>query len=141
MFGQNREELRRFYKTSWDKRCAGEPLQPLERLVAEVVAQHPEYHTLLSGSGALQRDFDATDGEVNPWLHMGMHVTLGEQITADRPPGIRGIYHRIMLRLGDAHSTEHAMMDCLGMSLWEAQRANALPDERHYIDCLKKLGG
>jgi hypothetical protein len=31
------------------------------------------------------------------------------------------------------------MMECLGQSLWEAQRENRSPDEAAYLECLKKL--
>lgn len=141
MFGQDREQLRRFYATSWRKHLAGEPLQPLERMVADVVAQHPEYHDMLSGDEPLQRDFSPEDGQTNPWLHMGMHVSLGEQLGADRPTGLRSLYQRIVARYGDAHAAEHAMMDCLGLVLWEAQRANRQPDEQAYLECLKRLSG
>lgn len=139
MFGQDREQLRRFFLSSWEKRTAGQPLQALEQLVAEIVAQHPEYHRHLGDGDKLLRDFTPEQGETNPWLHMGMHVSLGEQLGADRPPGIRDLYRRIAGRIGDTHAAEHAMMECLGRVLWEAQRANRLPDETTYIECLKKL--
>ncbi len=139
MFGQDRDQLRRFYLTSWQKRLAGEPMQPLERLVAEVIGQHPEYHDLLADEAQLQREFSPAEGETNPWLHMGMHITLGEQLGADRPGGIRGVYQRIVRRFGDHHAAEHAMMECLGRVLWEAQRAGDVPDEQAYLDCLERL--
>ena len=137
MFGQDRDQLRLFFKTSWDKRLSGAPLQPLEQLVAQVVEQHPEYHRHM-GPDALQRDFVPQSGDPNPWLHMGMHIALGEQLGADRPAGIRDLYQRVALRVGDPHAAEHAMMDCLGAALSEAQRAG-LPDEQAYLECLRKL--
>jgi len=139
MFGQNREQLRRFFQTTWQKRLDGEPLQPLEQLVAQVIEQHPEYHPHLSDEDQLQRDFTPEQGETNPWLHMGMHISLGEQLGADRPPGIRASYQQIVARFGDAHTAEHAMMDCLGVVLWEAQRAGRTPDDNAYLECLRKL--
>jgi hypothetical protein len=30
-------------------------------------------------------------------------------------------------------------MECLGESLWQAQRDNRLPDEDAYLECLRKL--
>jgi hypothetical protein len=139
MFGQNREELRRFFHTSWQKRLAGQQLQPLEQVVAQVVEQHPEYHACLNDVDQLDRDFTPEQGETNPWLHMGMHITLAEQLATDRPAGVRSRYQRIVGRLGDHHAAEHAMMDCLGVALWEAQRAGTAPDEQAYLACLEKL--
>ena len=139
MFGQDREQLRRFFATSWQKRLDGESLQPLEQLVAQIVEQHPEYHAYLDGEEQLQRDFTPEQGETNPWLHMGMHISLGEQLGADRPGGIRTLYQQISRKFGDTHAAEHAMMECLALILWEAQRGNRQPDEAAYLECLKKL--
>lgn len=139
MFGQDREQIRRFFSTSWNKRLQDAPLQPLEQLVVQVIEQHPEYHAHLGDDDRLQRDFMPEQGETNPWLHMGMHISLGEQLGADRPPGIRSLYQKIAARNGDPHAAEHAMMECLGMALWEAQRANRAPDEKSYLECLKKI--
>ena len=140
MFGQNREELRRFFQASWKKRLDGVSLQPLEHIVAQVIEQHPEYHPHLEDPEQLDRDFTPEQGETNPWLHMGMHITLAEQIGADRPSGIRSHYQAVLQRFGDHHAAEHAMMDCLGVALWEAQRDGTAPDEQRYLACLKKLG-
>ena len=139
MFGQDREQLRRYFQTTWTKRQAGEAMQPLEHMVAQVIDQHPEYHRQLADESQLQRDFSPEQGEINPWLHMGMHIALAEQLGSDRPPGIRERYREIVGRYGDRHAAEHAMMECLGMALWEAQRAGGNPDEKAYLACLAKL--
>ena len=139
MFGQNREELRRFFQTSWEKRRNDQALQPLEHLVAQVIEQHPEYHRHLDGPDQLDRDFSPEQGETNPWLHMGMHITLAEQVGSDRPSGIRASYQKLVTHFGDHHAAEHAMMECLGVALWEAQRGGTAPDEQRYLECLKKL--
>lgn len=139
MFGQDREQLRRYFQTTWTKRQSGETMQPLEHVVAQIIEQHPEYHRQLMDEGQLQRDFIPEQGETNPWLHMGMHIALAEQLGGDRPTGIRAHYQSILARYGDQHAAEHAMMECLGMALWEAQRAGSEPDEKAYLACLTKL--
>ncbi len=139
MFGQNREQLRRFFQSSWQKRLAGQELSALERIVAEVVAQHPEYHAMLDDPEAADRDFPVEGGQTNPFLHMGMHITLAEQLSGDRPAGIRDLYRTLADRTGDTHATEHQMMECLGRILWEAQRSGRMPDENEYLACLKRL--
>lgn len=141
MFGQNREELRRFYSNCWEKQQQGETLSGLEALIAQVIGQHPEYQALITDPEALQRDFTVEDGQTNPFLHMGMHITLAEQLGSDRPAGIRSLHKRITLKTGDAHEAEHKMMDCLGLILWEAQRSGRDPDEQAYLECMRKLAG
>ena len=140
IFGEDRSQLRRFYLEAWRKRRSDEPLEPLEAMVAQVVEQHPEYHHLLTEE-VLDHDFTPESGRSNPFLHMGMHISLAEQVAADRPAGIRELYRRITAACGDPHEAEHRMMECLGTVLWEAQRRNRPPDERAYLECLGKLLG
>lgn len=139
VYGQNRNELREFYVTAWHKRCAGDALEPLEQLVAAVIAQHPEYHAMLEGGEAVDQEYTPERGETNPFLHMGMHLTLQEQYTTDRPAGISAIYRRISASTGDHHEAEHRMMECLGETLWEAQRNGTAPDEQAYLERLQRL--
>ena len=139
MFGQDRQRLRRYYLQAWEKQQSGGTMEPLEKLIASVIGQHPEYHTMLRSDDALDKDFTPDKGQSNPFLHMGMHISLAEQISTDRPAGIRDTYQKIKNRVGDAHAAEHHMMECLGLALWEAQQQNRPPDETAYLDCLKKL--
>lgn len=142
MFAPDRNRMRQVFIDAWRKSQNKEPMEPVEQMVAEVVKQHPEYHKLLKGSeAALIRDYTPEDGETNPFLHMGMHISLQEQIGTDRPPGISSLYRQMALKTGDAHEVEHQMMECLGRSLWEAQRAGGLPDEQAYLECLRVLAG
>ena len=139
IFGNDRQSLRRQYRQAWRKHQAGEPLEPLERLIAGVVAMHPEYHRLLESETALDQDFTPDQGQTNPFLHMGMHIALAEQVGTDRPAGIRGIHQKLTQACGSPHEAEHKMMECLGLVLWEAQRAHRPPDEQAYMECLKRL--
>ncbi len=140
MFGNDREALRRQYVTAWRKQQAGEPLSPLEGMIAEVVAMHPEYHALLEGGeAALGRDFSVEQGESNPFMHLGMHMAIREQLSTDRPAGIRAAIHALLGQMQDAHAVEHRLMECLGQALWEAQRAGRAPDEAAYLRCVQGL--
>ena len=140
MFGQDRNQLRQMYVNAWQKHQAGALLQPLEALIAEVIALHPEYHALLEqGVDALQKDFLPELGESNPFMHMGMHIAIREQLSTDRPAGIVLAHKKLLLRMQDPHAVEHHIMECLGQSLWDAQRNNSAPDESAYLSCVRKL--
>jgi hypothetical protein len=140
MFSPDRNSMRRVYFDTWRKYQNREPLQPLEQLVADVIRQHPEYHRLMiGGDEALDRDFLPEHGETNPFLHMGMHISLQEQVSSDRPRGIHSVYRQLVAQVGDTHEAEHRMMECLGLSLWEAQRTGRVPEENAYMDCLRRL--
>jgi hypothetical protein len=136
---QSRDEVRQMYLAVWHKLQQKMPLEPMEALIADVIEIHPEYHVLLeTGDDIRQQEFTPEQGQTNPFLHMGMHIALREQAAADRPPGVKTIHQKLLTQKGQ-HKAEHDMMECLGESLWSAQRNNQLPDEAAYLDCLKKL--
>lgn len=140
MFGQDRNQLRQMYFDAWRKQQAGDPMQPLESLIAKIIGMHPEYHALLGkGADALDNDFLPELGEANPFMHMGMHIAIREQLTTDRPSGIVAAYQGLLTQIQDSHETEHQMMECLGRVLWEAQRAGSAPDDAQYLACVNKL--
>lgn len=115
-------------------------MQPLEELVLDVIQQHPEYHNYLKDEDSvLTIDFSPEQGMTNPFLHMGMHITIREQVSTDRPPGIQEIYQRGLNKLQSMHELEHRMMECLAEALWKAQQDNTLPDETGYLECLKRI--
>ena len=142
MYGTDRDAMRRVFVDAWRKAKNGDPLQPLERLLAEVIAEHPECQGFLVDADAgIGRDFPPELGETNPFLHLGLHLGIREQIAVDRPAGVLSLYRRILRHAGDAHEAEHRIMECLARSLWEAQRAGRMPDEAGYLDCLRSLAG
>ncbi|MFU8895801.1 MAG: DUF1841 family protein [Gammaproteobacteria bacterium] len=135
----DRDGLRAFYLEAWRKRREGLPAEPLEHQVADVIEQHPEYHAMLAqGDAALDKDWSPEDGESNPFLHMGLHLALREQVATDRPAGIAALHRTLAARLG-VHEAEHRMAECLAEALWRAQRNNALPDEAAYLEQLRRI--
>lgn len=133
--------MRRFYCDVWKARRTHQALDPLQQQVAEVIEQHPEYHALLEQpEHALGREWPPELGETNPFLHLGLHLGLREQIATDRPAGIRALHCRLLDEQGDRHALEHRMMECLAEMLWRAQRDGGMPDEETYLNCLESLG-
>ena len=138
IFGQDRQELRKAYADAWDRAVAGKPLSPLEAQIASVVEEHPEYHGEISGDG-LDRDYTPDGGQTNPYLHMGLHLGLREQVATNRPAGISTVYQELVTRAGDRHAAEHQMIECLAETLWEAQSQSRAPDEQQYLERLRRL--
>lgn len=138
-FIQDRESGRRFFLEVWDKHQKGMPLEPLEELVLGVIIEHPEYHDWLVQADAMLREFTPEQGITNPFLHMGMHIAIREQVSSDRPAGIAVLYRRLLPEFASAHDLEHRIMECLGETLWIAQRDNTLPDENSYVDCIRRI--
>ena len=136
----DRDASRRFFIEVWGKHGQGLPLQPLEKLVLDIIQEHPEYHNLLEEEdAALGQEFTPEQGVTNPFLHMGMHITIREHVSTDRPLGIKNIYDKGLQNIQSKHAFEHSMMECLGEALWKAQRDNTLPDEAQYLECLKRI--
>ena len=136
----SRAELRRTYLAAWRKLSARLPLEPLEAQIAAVIEAHPEYVPLLEqGEAALAAEFTPQSGRENPFLHMGMHLAIRDQVGTNRPHGIASIHARLVRELGSDHAAEHAMMEALGETLWEAQRAGVAPDEKRYLARLRGI--
>ncbi len=138
MFDPSRKEARRFFVDAWRKFRAGEALSPMETLVAEIARRHPEYHEFLDQPERyLDVDFGPEGAEVNPYLHLALHLAIAEQVGIDQPPGIRAHYLRLCAA-GDEHAAQHAVLECLGETLWQAQRLGQPPDAVFYLDCLSR---
>lgn len=140
MFSQDRSTMRQYFFTLWQKFQSGKPLEPLEQIIAAIIQQHPEYHSVLAKPDqALDRDYTPESGQSNPFLHMGMHIAIQEQRSTNRPAGISDIYQQLISQSGNPHASEHQMMECLGEMMWQAQRSGQQPDEQAYLEQLKQL--
>ena len=121
MFYQNRDDTRGMFFKAWAKTLKGEALQPLEQQIVDVI------------------DFAASQGQSNPFLHMGLHIALQEQLSTDQPQGIRDIYQQVLRKSTDRHQCEHRIMECLAQAIWEAQQHQQPPDLTSYLACLRNL--
>ena len=141
MYAPTRSQARQFLFETWRKFRAGEPLTGLEPTALDVILMHPEYHATLADSERhIERDYAPEAGGINPFLHMNLHLAIEEQLSIDQPTGIRGEFRRLCAALGSEHEAKHAILECLGETLWQAQRDAAPPDEAAYMECLRRRG-
>ena len=142
MFAPSRDEARRFFFDTWAKYRRGEPLAGLEQTALHVISLHPEYHALLEEPERhLERDYSPESGEMNPFLHLSLHLAIEEQLSIDQPRGIRACYERLLAKTGSEHDAKHLVLECLGETVWQAQRYGTPPDEKTYLDCLDRQSG
>ncbi len=128
-----REQLRLAYAQAWAKHVARAPMTALEALISEVIERHPEYQRIVADeAAALSFEPDATAAE-NPFLHMGLHLAVREQVSIDRPPGVKELLQELRAQYGDEHRAEHALMEALEEALWQARRSGLTPDEQQYL--------
>jgi hypothetical protein len=140
IFNPTREEVRRFFCDTWKKKTEGHILTPMETLASDWMSQHPEYHASLANpEDAVAQDYTPDRGESNPFLHLSMHLSISEQISIDQPLGIKAIVEKLTKKLGSEHEAQHAMMECLGQVMWEAQREGQPLSPEKYLEALQKL--
>jgi hypothetical protein len=137
---QSRDQLRQVYIDAWRKRRDALPMEPLEMQIADVIELHPEYQAALQKSDSvLDRDYSPEGGQSNPFLHMGLHLAVRDQLGTDRPPGIRAAFQRVAKHFGTPHDAEHQLIECLAETLWEAQQSSRPPDEMKYLQRVRAL--
>ena len=139
MFNPTRDEARSFLFDTWRKRREGSLLSPLEDLAAQLIEKHPEFHDLLADAERYRdKDYIPEHGSTNPFLHLMMHLTIEEQISIGQPHGIRAHFQRLTQKFESEHEAQHAMMECLGEMIWQAQRNKTAPDAAIYLACMEK---
>ncbi len=115
MFNPSRAEARQLFIDAGCKYRNQETLTGMEGVVVTAVFAHPEYHRVLeSPNEFLGKDFPAEFGDVNPFLHLSMHLAIAEQLAIDLPPVIAAAFHRLQTKLASDHEARHKIMDCLG---------------------------
>lgn len=139
-YGNTVQEVRQVYFSAWHKYQKQEPLSALEQQIISVLLAHPEYHSTMDNmSRSQEQNYYPELGETNPFLHMGLHLAVREQIATDRPAGIAEVYKNLVKKHQDPLDVEHIMMDQLAECLWIAQKNRATPDEQLYLKALRDL--
>lgn len=139
-YGDTVQETRQLFFISWEKYQHRKPLSPLEHEIVQVVLVHPEYHKIIENSSKFQEHtyYPELD-ETNPFLHMGLHLAVREQVANDRPAGIHNAYKNLVKKYHDPLIVEHLIMDQLAECLWRSQKNNLPPDEQLYLNTLIAL--
>jgi|SRR5580704_16941131 hypothetical protein len=141
-YGDTVQETRQLFFASWEKYQHQKPLSPLEHGIVQVILAHPEYHRIIENSSKFQEHTYYPElGETNPFLHMGLHLAVREQVATDRPAGIHNAYKNLVTKYHDPLIVEHLIMDQLAECLWLSQKNNLPPDEQLYLNTVTALYG
>ncbi|MCA1937766.1 MAG: DUF1841 family protein [Dechloromonas sp.] len=141
MFNPSRDQVRDFFCSAWTKHLDRMPLVGAEVTAADIAARHPEYHALLSNPEmARNQEWTPDSGQMNPFLHLSLHLAIHEQLSIDQPPGIRAAFERLRTRM-DTHDAEHVLLECLGETIWRAQREGNQMDALAYVDAIQRKAG
>jgi hypothetical protein len=138
MFNPSREQVRLFFCDAWKKHLERLPLVGAEVTAADLAARHPEYHALLTDAkGALEKEWTPEGGQMNPFLHLSLHLAIHEQVSIDQPPGIRAAFESLRARM-EPHDAEHVLLECLAETIWKAQREGTAMDALAYVDAVRR---
>ena len=141
LFDPSRDQVRNFFCESWRKHRERLILEGAEATAADLIAEHPEYHALLENQeAAIEQEFPPEGGQMNPFLHLSLHLAIAEQISIDQPRGIKAAYFALRRKM-EVHDAEHAIMECLGEIIWRSQREKAPMDGEAYLECIRKQAG
>lgn len=141
MFNPTRDQVRQFFCAAWQKYCNNAPLAGAEAPAAEIASRHPEYHALLAAPDAARSlEWTPEGGEMNPFLHLSLHLAIQEQLSIDQPPGIRAAFDTLRRRM-EEHDAEHVLLECLGETIWEAQRSGSPLDAPAYLEAVRRRAG
>jgi Domain of unknown function (DUF1841) len=139
LFTPSQTDVRRFFCGVWRKHLTHRLLEPLEVLALDWCLLHPEYQTqLASEEQAIGLQFKVESGNTNPFLHLSMHLAIAEQLAIDQPVGIRANFNDLAHHLNSQHEAAHRIMECLGETLWRAQREQKPPDSDAYLECIRR---
>ncbi len=146
IFQPTAADVRRFFCSVYAKALASQPLEAIETIANLWIEEHPEHHGELADvDRALARLAAEESGEVakapqdaGAFLHLSMHLTISEQCSIDQPRGIRQAVELLTARLDDLHAAHHAVMECLGQMIDDAQRSGKSPDGNAYIACVQR---
>ena len=139
MFNPSQDDVRRFFCGVQAKARAQAPMDALETLAGQWLAEHPEYEAdLADAEAAVAKVYDGQDGRTNPFLHLSMHLSISEQCSIDQPRGIRQAVELLTARRDSLHDAHHETMEALGQMIWESQRSGRPPDGQAYIDAVQR---
>ncbi|KTC98589.1 DUF1841 family protein [Legionella erythra] len=139
-YGDKVNDTRQMFYSSWHKYRHAQPLLPLEQQIVNVIIDHPEYQAMLDNpSPEHEQAYFPELGQTNPFLHMGLHLAVRDQLATNRPAGIVAVYQQLLKKYQDALAVEHLLLEKLAECLWQAQRTASYPDESQYLLALKSL--
>lgn len=135
LYGDNRQDHRQIFFDVWRKQQNQELLDPLEKKILSVLIQHPEYHFIFDNPEKfIDTEYFPELGETNPYLHLGLHLTVIEQVQTNQPRGITGLYKKCLEVFHETHEAEHCIMNSLAISLHEVMQEHKPFDDKAYFE-------
>ena len=136
MFSQDKKKQREYLADSWQKYIKNRPLEPLEKQLVSIIEIHPEYHDLICN---IETDYFPEQCEVNPFLHINLHLALRDQLSINQPKGIKEAHQKLIKQHKDPHAVEHLMMKYIAEMIYISQKNNTAMDHENYLKRIKSM--
>ena len=101
MFNPSREQVRQFFCDAWRKHRERLPLVGAEvhRPPTSPPATPNTTPCSPTPSAALDKEWTPEGGQMNPFLHLSLHLAIHEQVSIDQPPGIRAAFTALQAKM------------------------------------------
>jgi len=136
VFSQDKKKQREYLADSWQKYIKNRPLELLEKQLVSIIEIHPEYHDLICN---IETDYFPEQGEVNPFLHINLHLALRDQLSINQPKGIKEAHQKLIKQHKDPHAVEHLMMEYIAEMIYISQKNNTAMDHENYLKRIKSM--
>lgn len=103
-----------------------------EALAIRIIEAHPEFHLELKDEEPVIGKTYGAD-ETNPFLHLSLHLTVHEQVSADMPPGMSTLFKRLTVTCHSEHAAEHVLSECINNAIARASKDKAPLDPQQYL--------
>jgi hypothetical protein len=122
---------RKVFYDAWVRHIEGERLSDFDQRLVKVMQCYPEFTQHIASDGV------QCQSTQNPYMVMGAHLEVVEQVAQDRPEGIRLFYQSLALKAGDIQA-QIMMRDILLTVLAQSYQSGDVPDYSEYLQMLKK---
>ena len=124
----------------WEKMKRGEHLEGAEHILGRSMADHPHWYPYFETIGIFNTP-SHYPGEVNPFLHINLHMLVGLQVLQSKPLEAKKFYLARLKKKNEPHEIIHMMIEAFKKHLvWTAiHQGSGDVDLNAYAKTLKTL--
>jgi hypothetical protein len=114
-------------------------LSPEDKKLAEIMLEHEEFHNQFEIADVLSEHEYEPDKEVNPFLHVTLHVIAETQLENRDPIEAYQFYNAMRKKKASHHDAVHLIGVVLAPLMWKTLRDQRAFDLKEYRSRLKNL--
>jgi len=134
--GTSRSAVRRTLHSIWQRMKSGERLEGEEKVYAELMQLHEEYHNTWEFADVLDEHEYDTETDVDPFLHITFDAVVVGQVNEDDP---KDVYDKLRRRGDDHLETIHRIAEVFVTEFYEISRGRKPYSDERYLKQLKKI--